>query len=98
MRLIASSVISVWMRRALLNRWGATLADTAYILPHCFFEGPNFAIGAGSFLNHGCHLDTYAHVTIGRDVWVGQYTVVLTATHELGSSEQRAGTPTGRSV
>lgn len=98
LRFAMSSLVDVWLRRVLLRRWGATLADTAYLSPGSYFNGSDFAIGDGCFLNHGCYIDTYAPVRLGRNVWIGQRTTILTATHDLGDASQRAGTPHGKPV
>jgi maltose O-acetyltransferase len=95
LRFVMSSFVNVWLRRVLLRKWGAELGETAYIQPGSFFYSPNFEIGEGSFLNYGAWLDSYSRISIGRDVWIGQRTTVLTATHELGGEGRRAGTPTG---
>jgi maltose O-acetyltransferase len=93
-----SSVVNPQIRRRLLRLWGATLADTAYIHPDSFFYSPDFDIGDGVFLNRECYVDTYERVTIGRNVWIGPRTMLLTSTHEIGDEQQRAGAPAGKRV
>jgi maltose O-acetyltransferase len=48
-------------------------------------------IGSGCWFNVGCVLDLGAPISIGNKVSLGQGVVVLTGTHEMGLSSQRAG-------
>jgi maltose O-acetyltransferase len=48
-------------------------------------------IGNDCFLNDGCRFDVSAPVTIGDRVFFGHDAAVLTATHEMGDHDRRAG-------
>jgi maltose O-acetyltransferase len=50
----------------------------------------NFSIGAHCWLNVGCFFDLGSTVTIGRNVSFGQQVIVLTSSHVIGPSAQRA--------
>jgi maltose O-acetyltransferase len=55
-------------------------------------------LGARCFVNDGCRFDTYAPITIGDDVHLGHDVAVLTATHDLGGPDLRAGRTRGRPI
>ncbi len=55
-------------------------------------------LGARCFVNDGCRFDTCAPITIGDDVHLGHDVAVLTATHDLGGPDLRAGRTTGRPI
>ena len=64
------------------------------VFPDCFLgvsKGRLF-LGQGSFINYSCFLDLSDDIVIGKNVAVGFKTTFINATHEMGSSEQRAGT------
>lgn len=63
------------------------------VFPGCFLgvsKGRLF-LGQGSFINYSCFLDLSDDIVIGKNVAVGFKTTFINATHEMGSSEQRAG-------
>ena len=57
--------------------------------------GPNAAtrlsIGDRCFVNDGCRFDTFAPIAVEDDVHIGHDVAVLTATHEIGEADGRAG-------
>jgi maltose O-acetyltransferase len=55
-------------------------------------------LGARCFVNDGCRFDTCAPITIGDDVHLGHDVALLTATHDLGDADLRAGRTTGRPI
>jgi maltose O-acetyltransferase len=55
-------------------------------------------IGQYCWFNVGCTLDVHATLVIEDRVRVGQDVMILTHTHELGSSDQRAGRTVARPV
>jgi maltose O-acetyltransferase len=50
----------------------------------------NLTIGRGCWINVGCFFDLGATITIGDDVSLGHEVIVLTASHDIGSSAHRA--------
>jgi maltose O-acetyltransferase len=64
--------------------------------------GPDAAsrlsIGDRCFVNDGCRFDTCAPITLEDDVHIGHDVAVLTATHEIGEPELRAGRNLGLPV
>jgi maltose O-acetyltransferase len=59
--------------------------------PACYFHSDNLAIGAGTFINHGCHFENVGRVEIGRDCAFGMRVLVTTSTHSIGPSRDRSG-------
>lgn len=51
-------------------------------------------IGDGVYLNTGVSLHPTGGLTIGRNVSCGPRVVIMTGTHEIGSSNKRASEPT----
>lgn len=49
-------------------------------------------IGQRCLINVGCQFDLASSITIGDQVQVGPEALFLTASHEIGTSDQRAGT------
>ena len=70
------------------------------VFPDCFLgvsKGRLF-LGQGSFINYSCFLDLSDDIVIGKNVAVGFKTTFINATHEMGSSEQRAGNGTSQPI
>lgn len=53
-------------------------------------SGP-VSVGARAFINRGCLINHSGAVTIGDDVALGPGCALVTASHELGPGERRAG-------
>jgi maltose O-acetyltransferase len=85
------------VRWALLRVSGLKL-DTRAIAPGSVFTGPDVAVGRGSYVNTGCLFDSSAPISIGRRVQVGMGVMLITSTHELGDSQERAGELTARPI
>jgi maltose O-acetyltransferase len=65
-----------------------------YAMPRITGGGPirqRLKIGQHCLFNVGCLLDLADSITIGDRVGVGHEVLFLTASHEIGSREQRAG-------
>jgi maltose O-acetyltransferase len=77
-------------RRLLLLVWGVRARYTS-ISPGCYFGGPNIRIGYGTRLNRGVYIDNNAPVEIGQWCNLAMQTMIVTATHQVGPSDRRAG-------
>ena len=58
----------------------------------------NLVIGRGCWINIGCLFDLGAEITIGNKVSIGHDVLLLTTSHEVGSSLNRALTPIARPI
>lgn len=91
-KVIGSPLVPRGVRWRALNKFGMNL-DGCAIASGTWFGGRKITIGRGSFLNFGVWIEASAPVTIGRNVDIGHQVMICTSTHEMGSSEKRAGTP-----
>jgi maltose O-acetyltransferase len=95
--LAASALVSRRMRRWMYRRAGIE-TDTHRIEGRCFINRPRVAIGAGTYVNHGCHFDAPGCITIGRGCAFGPEVLLCTSTHDFGRAERRAGTRIPRPI
>jgi acetyltransferase-like isoleucine patch superfamily enzyme len=82
-----------WPRRGVLLRAaGCAVAADARVYAGLQVDGDSrLAIGRDAFINLNCYLQLNAPVTIGAAVSLADNVRILTATHEIGSHERRAG-------
>ncbi|WP_341208070.1 DapH/DapD/GlmU-related protein [uncultured Sphingomonas sp.] len=57
----------------------------------CRVNGYGLRIGHRVFINRSCYFDLSAPVVLGDNVVVGHHTRFVTADHEVGTRERRAG-------
>ncbi|NTV99694.1 MAG: acyltransferase [Oscillochloris sp.] len=65
-----------------------------YGMPRLFGRGnirKHLTIGAGCWINIGCHFDLSAPIVIGNGVGIGPEVMIMTGTHEIGKETNRAG-------
>jgi maltose O-acetyltransferase len=55
-------------------------------------------IGASCFINDGCRFDVTAPIRLEDGVYLGHEVAVLTATHEIGGEQRRAGNVVGETI
>lgn len=90
--IVNGSVTPRFLRRPLLNLVGHNVHRTAVISAGLFLGSKKgLTIGAGSFVNYGCFMDLCAPVFIGERAAIGYQVMLVTCSHELGSSGSRAG-------
>ncbi len=65
---------------------------------HVFLGGRRISIGRDCFVNYGVFIDNAAPVRIGDRVSFGQGVRLVTGTHELGTTDRRAGPYTSEPV
>jgi maltose O-acetyltransferase len=79
-------------RARALNRFGCSVHPTARIETGTVLIGRHLLMGEDSYVNTGALLAArHESVTLGRRVHVGPGAQLLTASHRIGSPEQRAG-------
>jgi maltose O-acetyltransferase len=86
---IGSELIPAFARTRILRRLGARVADSACVWSGCHFQSMRFCLGEHVFINVGFFFDGAATLRIERDVRIGQFVRVITATHGVGPSTQR---------
>jgi maltose O-acetyltransferase len=88
--IVASSLTPMPLRWRLLRSYGADVAPSK-ISPGVWIGSNRLTIGEGAFINTGCMLSTHSRITIGRRAYLAMRVTVSTSSHEIGSSETRAG-------
>jgi maltose O-acetyltransferase len=89
--LLPSVLVPVPARAVLLSLSGAQVGAGVRVRAGCAFREGQLILDDGVFLSHGCYLEDHATIHLGQEVWVGAGTKFLTATHEIGGPEKRAG-------
>jgi acetyltransferase-like isoleucine patch superfamily enzyme len=84
-------------RWAALRIWGVR-ASTHRIDHGCWFGGRDIHIGPGTFVNFGCVFDNLGPIRIGAECHFGMRAMLITSTHEIGSSSSRAGALAGKPI
>jgi maltose O-acetyltransferase len=95
--LIASAAVVPRARWRLLRAVGLDV-HRSYVQARCFFGARNVSIGVGTFVNYECFFDGSAPITIGRKVRIGMQCLFVTGSHEIGTSDQRAGRETAEPI
>lgn len=94
LRVQASELVSVRLRRWLLNSVGARLHPTSEIRAHCRFGTANIQMGAGAFLSWGAMVDNTAWLVIEDGARIGPGLRVITRDHEITTSFERRSSGT----
>jgi len=77
---------------------GASFAKGVRIRGGGRFEGGAINIGENCFINRGCYFDASGEIRLGRCVTVGHGVALVTASHEIGRPDCRAGEVKAKSV
>ena len=78
-------------RLALYRMLGMKIGQ-ASVWPGVGFHGTRFALGDWSWINHGSYVDcAEADVLIGKNVGIAMGVTLVTSSHEMGTSDRRAG-------
>lgn len=59
--------------------------------PHCTFRGNRLSMGTGCYVNENCYFECSDEVEIGNNVYVGMGCSFINSSHEIGSTQKRAG-------
>ena len=77
--------------RWLLLRVAGVKTDAWNIGHGCLFTGNRVTIGRSTFVNSGCVFDSSASISIGERCAIGPDVMFVSGSHELGTSDRRAG-------
>src|SRR5215210_9343885 len=69
----ASGALTPAARRRLYNAVGLDVGD-ALIYPRCYFHTADISNGAGVVINHGCHFENVAPISIGPQTGIAPLT------------------------
>ena len=86
---LGSDLIPAKLRTRLIRWLGGRAATSACIWPGCNLLSLDLDLGEHVFINVGFFFDGADTLTIERDVRIGQFVRVITASHEIGPSNQR---------
>lgn len=89
-----TSRLRAYLYRALALRSGS--APT--IKGGCRINGLGLRTGDRVFINRCCFFDLTAPITLGNDLVVGHHTRFVTADHQIGTPERRAGKVKGAPI
>lgn len=87
--LLSSELLPVTIRMKLMRALGFEFADDACIWAGASLRSKKITIEPGVFINVGFFHDGFDYLHIRRNVRIGQFVRVLTATHDVGPSHQR---------
>lgn len=89
-----TSRLRAYLYRALSLRCGSAPS----IKGGCRVNGFGLRAGDRIFINRCCFFDLTAPITLGNDVVVGHHARFVTADHQIGASERRAGKVKGAPI
>ena len=87
--LLSSELVPVFVRMKIMRMRGYQFSPTSCIWSHQIIKSKRMSLGDLSFINVGFFFDGAGDLSIGNRVRIGQFVKILTATHEIGPSEQR---------
>jgi maltose O-acetyltransferase len=86
---LGSEVVPASLRTQIMKRVGFQISGDACIWPGASFRSKKITIEPGVFINIGFFYDGYEELHIGKNVRIGQFVRIITATHVIGPSHQR---------
>ena len=101
--LFLAQCMPLHFRIQLLQKSGAVIGEYSSITRGFYIDRPSgLKIGKNVFVNYGCHFhcgaDKKHGITVGDNVFIGPDVSFVVASHEIGSSTQRAGKNTYKSI
>ena len=87
------------LRPPLLRRAGVIVGSRALIMSGVrFAKFSTIMIGDDVYINHDCYFDAEADITIGAHTSIADHVRFVTATHEIGRHDSRAGAHHGKQI
>ncbi len=85
------------IKQVLYNHDGLNIGSNVQIREHVFFDNPpKIYIGDNTFINYGCNFhanwDSKSKIIVGKNVFIAPNVAIITSTHSIGDSHQRAST------
>lgn len=90
--------LSAVMRAGLLKLGGAKVGKGAMVRQGARFGGFNLSIGQFASIGSCCHLDSDAPITVGAHAVLSPKVTIVTASHQLDGTANRAGTVVRKEV
>jgi maltose O-acetyltransferase len=95
---LGDDFLSNRIRGLLLKMLGMQLGKRTSVKGGSYFYGGNLRTGHSCHINRRCYFDFTDSVCFGDNVVIGHGTTFITAYHEIGGSERRAGKVVGKSI
>ncbi len=89
--IVALPVLPGALRVRLLRAFGLRIGEGTEIRSRCYFSHTDVSIGRNCYVNFACVFEAAASITIEDGVSLAQGVMIVTHTHDIGSSEHRAG-------
>lgn len=86
---LGSELLPARLRTKLMRALGFDISTESCIWAGANFRSRRISVGAGVFINVGFYHDGYELVQIGRNVRIGPFVRIITATHDIGPLDQR---------
>lgn len=87
--LLGSELLPASLRTKAMRALGFNMSREATIWAGANLRSKKVKIGRGVFINVGFYHDGYDHLEIEDNVRIGPFVRVLTATHDIGPTQQR---------
>jgi len=95
---LAASPLLPGEHRMRLYRTAGIDPGTTAIRPGCWFFSDRITFGPDGMVNRGCQFENRELIRIGAHCYFGPEVLILTSTHDLGKSHQRAAGYAGEIV
>ncbi len=86
---LSSEALPAFVRTKAMRAVGFQISKDVCIWANASFRSKKVRIDSGVFINVGFYHDGYDMLEIGRNVRIGPYVRIITATHEIGPADQR---------
>ena len=87
--MLGSELLPARIRTKIMRKVGFQISSEVCIWAGASFRSKKVTIGPGVFINVGFFFDGYETLSIGKNVRIGQFVRIITASHEIGPSHQR---------
>ncbi len=96
--ILGDDIISVTLRKYLIQLMGVKWGQGTKMLAQCDVLGGRISFGKGCFINRRCYFDSTGRITIGNHVSIAHGVTFVTAHHDIGTPQKRAGEIDGRTT
>ncbi len=95
---LLDDIFSIHIRMIILRMIGVKYGNNVRILADCDILGKNLILGNNIFINRKCYFDLSGKIFINDNVGIGHGATFITASHLMGSGDNRSGFLTKGSI
>lgn len=95
---IAASQLILPRTRQRIYRAAGLSVNTTAVRHGCMFHTSKISIGEDTLVGQRCHFENREQITIGARCSIAAEVMIVTSSHQLGSTERRAGEYAGAEV